>query len=78
MNLKYAPGTRVFKKKPCSSLKAPNRCGTIIDCVERPNCRGARTYFYVVQLDGSERTEEWAPGITCEIGDPNASSVAFV
>lgn len=78
MNLKFPIGTRVFKKKPCASLKAPNRRGTIIDYVERPNRKGARTYFYLVELDGSKRTEEWAPGITCLIGDSDASLVAFV
>lgn len=77
MNLKFPIGTRVFKKKPCASLKAPNRRGTIIDYVERPNRKGARTYFYLVKLDDSEATQEWAPGVTCLIGDPSASPVAF-
>jgi len=77
MNLKFSIGTRVFKKKPCASLKAPNRCGTIIGFVEKPNRNGARTYFYLVQLDNSSNTQEWAPGITCLIDDTEASPVAF-
>lgn len=77
MNLKFSIGTRVFKKKPCSSLKAPCRTGTIIDFVEKPNRNGAKTYFYLVQLDGSQHTQEWAPGITCLITDTSASPVAF-
>lgn len=77
MNLKFPIGTRVFKKKPCASLKAPNRCGTVIDYVERPNRKGAKTYFYLVELDGSAHTQEWAPGITCLLGDETASPVAF-
>jgi len=77
MNLKFSVGTRVFKKKPCASLKAPNRRGTIVGFVEKPNRKGARTYYYLVQLDDSETTQEWAPGVTCLIGDPTASSVAF-
>jgi hypothetical protein len=62
MNLKFSVGTRVFKKKPCSSLKAPNRKGTIIGFIEKPNKNGARTYFYVVQLDGSAAYAGMAAG----------------
>jgi hypothetical protein len=77
MNMKFGIGTRVFKKKPCASLKAPCRKGTIIDFVEKPNRNGAKTYFYLVKLDGSEHTQEWAPGITCLLDDKSASPVAF-
>ncbi len=77
MNLKFSVGDRVFKKKPSASLSAPNRRGTIIGFVERPNRNGARTYFYVVKLDDSEITQERPPGITCLISDKNASLVAF-
>jgi hypothetical protein len=77
MNLKFSVGSRVFKKKPCASLKAPNRRGTIVGFVEKPNKNGARTYFYVVQLDNSDHTQDWPPGITCLIDDQTASPVAF-
>lgn len=77
MNLKFSIGDRVFKKKPCASLRAPNRTGTIIGFVEKPNRNGARTYFYVVQLDGSTQTQDWQPGITCLLTDNEASRVAF-
>lgn len=77
MRLKFSIGDRVFKKKPCSSLHAPNWSGTIVDFIEKPNRNGARTYFYVVKVDKTQRLQEWAPGVTCLISDENASRVAF-
>ena len=77
MNLRFSVGDRVFKKKPCASLRLPNRSGTIIGFTEKRDRRGARTYFYVVKLDSGEATQEWAPAITCLIDDEDASRVAF-
>ena len=77
MNLKFAIGDRVFKKKPCASLRAPNWSGTVVDFVEKPNRNGARTYFYVVKVDKTQKLQEWAPGITCLLSDQEASKVAF-
>ena len=77
MNLKFPIGSHVFKKKPCASLRAPNLRGTVVGFVEKPNRKGARTYFYVVKLDGSGALQEWQPGITCLVGDKTASPTAF-
>lgn len=76
MKMKLAIGTKVLKKRACSSLSTPPRRGEIIDYVEKTNKRGSRLYYYLVKLDGTDRTEEWAPAIACPV-DSKESTVAF-
>jgi hypothetical protein len=77
MSLKFSVGTEVLKKNSCASMAAPPRRGVVVGTTQKKNKRGSLMSYYLVKLDGSERTEEWAPGITVAASDKTASTVAF-
>lgn len=60
---KYKIGDRIGKKKPCASLKLPNKTGTVVGFVEKTNKRNAVRVLYVVELDGTKTHENWDPSV---------------
>lgn len=77
MNLKFSIGTEVLKKNSSASISAPPRRGVVTGFSQKRNKRGSLMSYYLVKLDGSDRVEEWAPGITVAASDQSASKVAF-
>lgn len=71
-------GTRVGKKKPGSDSRFANKHGCIVGYGQKFAKGGRRQNFYIVELDGTTRTEEWAPSVVYRLeSDFGTDNVAF-